>query len=76
MSQRNSNNRNNKGRRYSDKKDAKNIDESNPVMAIFKQCSKELDDKQDRYEKIVKFGRDITIESKRIIFLLHTTNSK
>lgn len=75
MNQRNSNNRN-KGRRYSDKKDAINIDESNPVMAIFKQCSKELDDKQDRYEKIVKFGRDITIESKRIIFLLHTTSSK
>lgn len=75
MSQRNSNNRN-KGRRYSDKKDVKHFDETNPVMNIFKQCAKELDDKQDRYEKIVKFGRDITIESKRIIFLLHTTNNK
>ncbi len=76
MSQRNSNHNRNKGRRYSDKKDVKDIDETNPVMAVFKQCSKELDAKQDRYEKIVKFGRDITIESKRIIFLLHTTNNK
>lgn len=71
----NRNNRN-KGRVYSDKKDAKNCDETNPVMVIFKQCSKELDDKHNRYERIVKFGRDITIESKRIIFLLHTTNNK
>lgn len=75
MSQRNSNNRS-KGRRFPDKKDEKTFDDTNPVMAIFKQCSKELDDKQDRYERIVKFGRDITIESKRIIFLLHTTNNK
>jgi len=77
--QKNSNHRNNKrspNRRFSDKKDSKDVDETNPVIAIFKQCSKELDDKQDRYEKIVKFGRDITIESKRIIFLLHTTNCK
>lgn len=72
---RNSNNRN-KGRRFPDKNDAKNVDETNPVMVIFQQCSKELDDKQDRYERIVKIGRDITIESKRIIFLLHTTSNK
>lgn len=77
--QKNSNyrgNKRNQNRRYSDKKDTKDLDENNPVIAIFKQCSKELDDKQDRYERIVKHGRDITIESKRIIFLLHTTSSK
>lgn len=30
-----------------------------------------LDDRHDRYERIVKISRDITIESKRIIFALH-----
>ncbi|MFH4981327.1 hypothetical protein AB6A40_008036 [Gnathostoma spinigerum] len=33
----------------------------------------ELDDRYDRYERIVKVSRDITIESKRIIFQLHRT---
>jgi predicted translin family RNA/ssDNA-binding protein len=36
----------------------------------------ELDDKNDRYERIVKISRDITIESKRIIFLLHTIDPR
>ncbi|KAJ8964670.1 hypothetical protein NQ314_004702 [Rhamnusium bicolor] len=31
--------------------------------------------KHDRYERIVKLSRDITIEAKRIIFLLHNTNT-
>ncbi|VDK62594.1 unnamed protein product [Anisakis simplex] len=31
----------------------------------------ELDTRNDRYERIVKISRDITIESKRIIFQLH-----
>ncbi|KAJ6643172.1 Translin-associated protein X [Pseudolycoriella hygida] len=75
MSQRSANHRN-KGRNRQDKEHTENIDETNPVMMIFKQCSKELDAKQDRYERIVKFSRDITIESKRIIFLLHTVNNK
>lgn len=50
----------------------KNIDENSPIYQQFKQFSKELDDKNDRHERIVKQSRDITIESKRIIFLLHT----
>ncbi|ESN89932.1 hypothetical protein HELRODRAFT_91227 [Helobdella robusta] len=29
-----------------------------------------LDDRNDRYEKLVKLSRDVTIESKRLIFLL------
>ncbi|KAG8583303.1 hypothetical protein GDO81_008363 [Engystomops pustulosus] len=36
----------------------------------------ELDAKHDKYERLVKFGRDITIESKRTIFLLHRVVSK
>ncbi|PIK39595.1 putative translin-associated protein X [Apostichopus japonicus] len=36
--------------------------------SVFQQ---ELDTKHDKYERIVKLSRDITIESKRIIFLLH-----
>lgn len=48
------------------------VDESNPTIMAFKQYALELDDKHDRYERIVKLSRDITIESKRIIFLLHT----
>ena len=30
-----------------------------------------LDARHDKHERIVKFSRDITIESKRAIFLLH-----
>ena len=30
----------------------------------------ELDCRNDRYERIVKLSRDITIDSKRVIFLL------
>jgi len=49
-----------------------NIDASSPVIKCFQQYAAELDFKHDKYERIVKLGRDITIESKRIIFLLHT----
>lgn len=31
----------------------------------------ELDTRHDKYERLVKLSRDITIESKRTIFLLH-----
>lgn len=49
-----------------------NIDDNNPVIKLFQQYRSELDDKHERYERIVKLCRDITIESKRIIFLLHS----
>jgi len=41
------------------------------VQAFFQICSKKLDEHNDRHERLVKLSRDITIESKRIIFLLH-----
>ncbi|XP_043255035.1 translin-associated protein X [Colletes gigas] len=48
------------------------INDSSLVVKQFRTYAAELDDKHDRYERIVKISRDITIESKRIIFLLHT----
>lgn len=48
------------------------LDENSPVVKQFREYATELDDKHDRFERIVKISRDITIESKRIIFLLHT----
>lgn len=47
-------------------------DSDNPVVQSFLKYASELSDKHDRYERIVKLSRDITIESKRLIFLLHT----
>ncbi len=41
------------------------------IQAFFHDCSKKLDTHHDRYERLVKLSRDITIESKRVIFLLH-----
>lgn len=56
--------------------DFDSLDDSNPVICNFRQYAAELDSKHDRHERIFKFSRDITIESKRIIFLLHTVDSK
>ncbi|KAJ8963359.1 hypothetical protein NQ318_018831 [Aromia moschata] len=52
-----------------------NMDEQNPVLLMFKEYSSQLDDKHDRYERIVKLSRDVNIEAKRIIFLLHNINT-
>ena len=38
------------------------------VFSVFQQ---ELDTRHDKYERLVKISRDVTIESKRTIFLLH-----
>ncbi|XP_049874653.1 translin-associated protein X [Pectinophora gossypiella] len=43
-----------------------------PVLAMFRQAAIQLNERQDRHERLVKLSRDITIESKRIIFLLHS----
>lgn len=51
------------------------LDENNRVIKLFRGFALELDDKHDRHERIVKLGRDITIESKRIIFLLHNIST-
>ncbi|XP_040905419.1 translin-associated protein X [Toxotes jaculatrix] len=48
---------------------------SSPVIAAFKVFQQELDTKHDKYERLVKMSRDITIESKRTIFLLHRVTS-
>lgn len=51
----------------------KQLDENNPILKMFRDFSTVLDAKHDRHERIVKLNRDITIESKRIIFLLHNS---
>lgn len=48
---------------------------SSPVITLFKVFQEELDTKHDKYERLVKISRDVTIESKRTIFLLHRVNS-
>lgn len=53
-----------------------NTNENSFVLQQFRAYATELDNKHDRFERIVKTGRDITIESKRIIFLLHTIDKK
>lgn len=57
--------------RRSDEKRNSDVDESLAVVKMFRAFQVELDDRYDRYERLVKLGRDVTIESKRIIFLLH-----
>ncbi|XP_077585023.1 translin-associated protein X [Stigmatopora nigra] len=48
---------------------------TSPVIEAFKVFQKELDTKHDKYERLVKLSRDVTIESKRTIFLLHRVTS-
>ncbi|XP_030369441.1 translin-associated protein X [Scaptodrosophila lebanonensis] len=52
------------------------LDEQNPVVQAFRSYASELDSKHDRHERILKLSRDITIESKRIIFLLHSIDPR
>lgn len=76
MSRNNNFRGNRKGGRNGTEKKSIAIDESNPVLISFQRYAEELDTKHDRYERIFKHSRDITIESKRIIFLLHTIDSR
>lgn len=62
--------------RKQQKSKEKTIDENNPVLKAFQSYAAELDSKHDRYERLVKLSRDITIESKRIIFLLHSIDKR
>ena len=41
------------------------------ILAIFREFAAVLDDQNDRKERLVKIARDITVLSKRVIFLLH-----
>lgn len=52
------------------------MDENNLVLQHFQGYAVEFDDKHDRFERISKISRDINIESKRVIFLLHTLDKK
>ncbi|KAL4641347.1 translin-associated protein X isoform X2 [Arapaima gigas] len=47
------------------------VNSLSPMIASFKSFQLELDIRHDKYERLVKLSRDITIESKRTIFLLH-----
>lgn len=47
------------------------VNESSPLIIAFQGFQSELDSKYDKYEQLVRCGRDTTIESKRVIFLLH-----
>lgn len=53
-----------------------NIDDNSIVVQQFRAYAAELDAKHDRYERIFKINRDVGIESKRIIFLLHTIDKE
>lgn len=50
--------------------------EESLIVKQFREYNDELMDKHDRYERLVKKSRDITIESKRLIFLLHSIDSR
>ena len=45
--------------------------DASPVLQLFQGFQTELDCRHDKYERIVKCSRDITVQSKRVIFLLH-----
>ncbi|XP_038066440.1 translin-associated protein X-like isoform X2 [Patiria miniata] len=47
------------------------VDENSEVVKTFRIFQSELDAKHDKHERLVKLSRDVTIESKRTIFLLH-----
>ena len=47
------------------------VSATGPYVEMFQEYRKELDEKYDRHERIVKLSRDCTIHSKRVIFILH-----
>ncbi|XP_033735054.1 translin-associated protein X-like isoform X2 [Pecten maximus] len=46
------------------------VNENSPVIKAFRVYQSELDARHDKHERLVKVSRDITIDSKRTIFLL------
>lgn len=68
--------RNFKGNREKRRIDEEIVETDDPIMKEFKNYRNQLDDKHDRQERLVKLSRDITIESKRIIFLLHNIDAR
>ena len=61
----------NKDRKVSKPEEPKDLDETSPIIISFRGFQSELDDRHDRYERLVKISRDVTIDSKRVIFGLH-----
>lgn len=49
---------------------ARKVDENSPIIASFRAFREELVSRYDKHERLVKCGRDVTIHSKRVIFLL------
>ncbi|RVE46173.1 hypothetical protein evm_009177 [Chilo suppressalis] len=58
------------------RENALSLPADSPVLSMFKSAAVQLNKRQDRHERLVKLSRDITIESKRIIFLLHSAITK
>lgn len=46
------------------------IVENSPILVSFKDYQEKLDSRYDKYERLMKCSRDMTIANKRIIFLL------
>lgn len=44
---------------------------NSPIVKAFEQYSADLAAKHDKYERLVKLSRDVTISSKRVIFSIH-----
>lgn len=63
-------------KRFEKGSDSDQPKEESLIVKQFRDYNEELMDKHDRYERIVKKSRDITIESKRLIFLLHSIDSR
>ncbi|XP_062617559.1 translin-associated protein X-like [Saccostrea cucullata] len=51
-------------------KTEKDIDKDNYIIQQFQEYQKDLDFRHDKHERLVKLSRDVTIESKRVIFLM------
>ncbi|KFM68644.1 Translin-associated protein X, partial [Stegodyphus mimosarum] len=77
---------NNRGRRGQGQRKRKNYnkddeasntvpEDASHIVKLFHSYQTELDAKYDKYERLIKKSRDLTIESKRIIFLLHRVSS-
>ena len=49
----------------------KPVKDASPILRLFQSFQTELDSRHDKYERLVKCSRDVTIQSKRVIFLLH-----
>jgi hypothetical protein len=60
---------------HNQRREEKDASLSSPVMLAFKSLQQELDTRHDKYERLVKLSRDITVESKSTIFLLHRITS-